>query len=140
MSFDIIGYSMGGQIAIFLNSVDNRLNRVIACALPLDTKKGLLQFGMNEEKAKRKGRNDMSDGYEDQLVGFVAGLLLGAAIGTTAALLSAPQSGRRTRRRLGRAALEIRKSTGGRFDDVAEEVRDRVDEVLKGARKRLGSE
>lgn len=82
----------------------------------------------------------MSEGQEDQLVGFVAGLLLGAAIGATAALLSAPQSGRRTRKKLGRAAMEIRKSTGDRFDEVADDVRNRVEEVLKGARKRLGSE
>lgn len=82
----------------------------------------------------------MSDGHEEQLVGFVAGLLLGAAIGATAALLSAPQSGRRTRRRIGRAATEIRRSTGDRFEDVATEVRGRVDEVLRGARSRLGSE
>ena len=82
----------------------------------------------------------MSDGHEDKLVGFVAGLLLGAAIGATAALLSAPQSGRRTRRKLGRAAVEIRQSTGDRWDDVSEDVRNRVDEALKGARKRLGSE
>ncbi len=82
----------------------------------------------------------MSEGTEDQLVGFVAGLLLGAAIGATAALLSAPQSGRRTRKKIGRAALEIRKSTGDRFDEVAEDVRTRVEDVLRGARKRLGSE
>jgi len=81
----------------------------------------------------------MSDGHEDQLVGFVAGLLFGAAIGATAALLSAPQSGRRTRRRLGRAAMEIKRSTGDRWEDVAEEVRARVDEVLQGARDRLGT-
>ena len=82
----------------------------------------------------------MSDGQEDQLVGFVAGLLLGAAIGATAALLSAPQSGRRTRRKIGRAALEIRKSTGDKWDDVAEEVKTKVDEALQVARKRVGSE
>ncbi len=82
----------------------------------------------------------MSEGHDDQLVGFVAGLLLGAAIGATAALLSAPQSGRRTRRKLGRAAVEIRKSSGDRWDDVAEEVRNRVDDALQGARKRLSSE
>ncbi|MGD2123237.1 MAG: YtxH domain-containing protein [Gemmatimonadota bacterium] len=82
----------------------------------------------------------MSEGSEDQLVGFVAGLLLGAAIGATAALLSAPQSGRRTRKKIGRAALEIRKSTGDRFEDVAEDVRARVEDVLKGARNRLSSE
>ncbi len=82
----------------------------------------------------------MSEGSEDQLVGFVAGLLLGAAIGATAALLSAPQSGRRTRKKIGRAALEIRRSTGDRFEEVAEDVRNRVDDVLRGARKRLSSE
>jgi gas vesicle protein len=74
------------------------------------------------------------------LVGFVAGLLLGAAIGATAALLSAPQTGRRTRKKIGRAAMEIRRSTGDRWDDVADEVKSRVDEVLQGARKRLGSD
>ncbi len=82
----------------------------------------------------------MSEGHDDQLVGFVAGLLLGAAIGVAAALLSAPQSGRRTRRKLGRAAVEIRQSSGDRWDDVAEEVRNRVDDALQGARKRLSSE
>jgi hypothetical protein len=86
-----------------------------------------------------KDREPMSDGAEDQLVGFVAGLLLGAAIGATAALLSAPQSGRRTRKRLGRTARELKKNTGDRFDDVAEEVRNRVDDALQGARKRLSS-
>jgi gas vesicle protein len=82
----------------------------------------------------------MSEGNEDQLVGFIAGLLLGAAIGATAALLSAPQSGRRTRRKLGRAAVGIRKTTGDRWDEVADDVRTRVDEALQGARKRLKSE
>ena len=81
----------------------------------------------------------MTEGHEEQLVGFVAGLLLGAAIGATAALLSAPQTGRRTRRRLGRAAMDIRKTTGDRWEDVAEEVRTRVDEVLQGARDRIGN-
>ncbi len=81
----------------------------------------------------------MSEGHGDQLVGFVAGLVLGAAIGATAALLSAPQTGRRTRRKLGRVAMEIKKSTGDRWEDVAEDVRVRVEEVLKGAKDRLGS-
>jgi gas vesicle protein len=82
----------------------------------------------------------MSENNGDQLVGFVAGLMLGAAIGATAALLSAPQSGRRTRKRIGKAAVGIKKSTGDRWDEVSEDVRTRVDEVLSGARKRLGSE
>ena len=82
----------------------------------------------------------MSENNGDQLVGFVAGLMLGAAIGATAALLSAPQSGRRTRKRIGKAAVGIKKSTGDRWDEVSEDVRTRVDEVLSGAKKRLRSE
>lgn len=82
----------------------------------------------------------MSDGRDDRLVGFLAGLLLGASIGATAALLSAPQSGRRTRRRIGRAAVGLKRTTGDRWDEVAEEVRARVDDALTGARKRLGNE
>ena len=81
----------------------------------------------------------MNEGYEDQLVGFVAGLMLGAAIGATAALLSAPQSGRKTRKRLGKKATELKKNTGDRWDEVADEVRTRVDDALQGARKRLSS-
>ena len=83
----------------------------------------------------------MSDGNGDQqLVGFVAGLMLGAAIGATAALLSAPQSGKRTRKRISKAALEIRKSTGDRWDDVADDLKARIDDAVKGAQRRLSSE
>ena len=81
----------------------------------------------------------MSDGRQDQLVGFVLGLLLGAAIGASAALLTAPESGRKTRKRLGKAAVEIRKSTGDRWEDLADEVKTRVDDAFSGARKRLGN-
>ena len=50
--FDVIGYSMGGQMAILLNSVDDRLNRVVACVAPLDVKEGSKMLGMNEDNAK----------------------------------------------------------------------------------------
>jgi gas vesicle protein len=82
----------------------------------------------------------MSDGNQDQLTGFVMGLLLGAAIGATAALLTAPQSGRRTRRKLGRTASQLKRNTGDRWDDLADEVKTRVDDALAGARKRIGND
>jgi len=50
--FDVIGYSMGGQMAILLNSVDDRLNRIVACVPPLDAQKGSKRIGMNEDNAK----------------------------------------------------------------------------------------
>ena len=81
----------------------------------------------------------MDSGQQDQLLGFVTGLILGVAIGATAAYLTAPQSGRRTRRRIGRAAFGVRKRTGDRWAELAEDVKGRVDEALSGARKRLGS-
>ncbi|MGB5821139.1 MAG: alpha/beta fold hydrolase [Saonia sp.] len=52
ISFDIVGYSMGGIMAIYLNSVDDRLNRVVVCVSPLDAKKSM-RLGLNEENAKK---------------------------------------------------------------------------------------
>jgi gas vesicle protein len=76
---------------------------------------------------------------ESQVFGFVSGLLLGALIGAGIALLAAPEPGRKTRKRLRRAAVELKKSTGSRLDDLADEMKGKVDEVMKGARSRFVS-
>jgi gas vesicle protein len=81
----------------------------------------------------------MSEGQQDQLVGFVTGLLLGAAIGATVAFLTAPQSGSRTRKKLGKTARGIRRNTTDRWDDLADDVKSRVDDALSGARKHLSN-
>jgi gas vesicle protein len=82
----------------------------------------------------------MDSDQERQAISFITGLALGAVIGAGVALLTTPQSGRRTRRRIRRAAGEIRDTATDRFDDMAEDVRERVDEALRGARKRLAPE
>ena len=46
--------------------------------------------------------------HEAQVTNFIAGLILGAIIGAGVAMLTAPQSGRRTRRRIQKAATGIR--------------------------------
>jgi gas vesicle protein len=79
----------------------------------------------------------MSRESDYQLGVFVSGLLLGALIGASAALLTAPESGTRTRRRLGRAAVRVRDRSGNRWGDLFEELRDRTDEAIRGAQKRL---
>jgi gas vesicle protein len=66
-------------------------------------------------------------------ISFVAGMLLGAVLGASLALLTAPQSGRKTRKRLIRAVSSAREVAGDRWEDLADEVQDAV----KAGRKRV---
>lgn len=79
----------------------------------------------------------MDQDHERQVANFISGLLLGAVIGAGVALLTAPRPGRKTRKRLKRAATDVRDSAGDRLDQLAEEVKGKVDEVVKSARGRL---
>jgi gas vesicle protein len=64
---------------------------------------------------------------------FLAGVLLGAVIGASMALLTAPQSGRKTRKRLIRAVSTAREGAVDRWDDLTGEVQDAV----RAGRKRI---
>ena len=77
--------------------------------------------------------------YEDnaRLVNFATGMLFGAVIGAGVALLMAPDSGRRTRRKISRAADDARHYAEDRWDDLTEDVRDRVGEAMEGAKRRF---
>jgi gas vesicle protein len=77
------------------------------------------------------------DEHSTQVVNFVTGLALGAVLGAGIALLTAPQSGRRTRRHIRRAAVDVRSQAGDRWEDLAEDVKNRVDDALSGARARI---
>lgn len=95
---------------------------------------------MGSQKQSQEEMTEMQ--YEDEsarIFNFVTGLLLGAVVGAGVALLLAPQSGRRTRRRIRRAAEDLRDSTADRWEALSGEVRGRVDEAVAGARKRAGS-
>lgn len=77
--------------------------------------------------------------YEESqhVASFMSGLLLGAVIGAGAALLMAPQPGRRTRRRIRRAAVDMRDTATDRLDELADEMKGKVDEAIRGARSRF---
>jgi len=77
--------------------------------------------------------------YDDeaQVFNFVSGLVLGVFLGAGIALLTAPESGRRTRRRLRRAAGDIRENATDRWEELADDVKGRVDDAFQGARKRF---
>lgn len=64
ITFDVVGYSMGGLMAIYLNSVDNRLNRIVVCVAPLgSTIKASMSLGLKEENAKKVEERFSSDIY-----------------------------------------------------------------------------
>ncbi len=79
---------------------------------------------------------EIHDESAGQMIPFLSGLVCGVAIGAAVALLVAPESGKKTRRRLQRAAGDLKETANDRWDEVAGDVRNRVEEVLDGARKR----
>jgi gas vesicle protein len=79
----------------------------------------------------------MDRGRERHIANFVTGPLLGAVIGAGVALLTAPGDGRKTRKRLKRAAAGVRDTASHRLDQLADEVKGKVDDVVRSARDRL---
>lgn len=66
---------------------------------------------------------------------FITGMALGALLGAGAALLMAPQSGRRTRRQITRTAEDWGDSASERLQDATEEVRRVAEDAIKVAEK-----
>jgi gas vesicle protein len=77
--------------------------------------------------------------YDDdaRVFNFISGLMAGAALGAGLALLMAPSAGKKTRKRITRGAEDLRERATDRWDELADDVRDRVDEALATARKRF---
>ena len=79
----------------------------------------------------------MDQDFEAHPMTFVSGFLLGAIVGAGIALLAAPEAGTRTRRKIRKVAGGLRDSAGDHWDDLAEDVKDKVDDAVRGARKRF---
>jgi len=77
--------------------------------------------------------------HEAQVLNFLSGLVLGAVIGAGVALLTAPEAGSRTRRRIRKVAGEARSTATDRWDDLADDVKVKVDDAIAGAKKRFTS-
>ena len=76
----------------------------------------------------------MHDSDRDAL-SFVVGLSLGALVGTSAALLLAPQSGRKTRRQLARKAEDLTETASEAIEDAMDEGRRIADRTAKETRR-----
>ncbi len=77
--------------------------------------------------------------YDDdaRAFNFLTGLICGAAIGAGAALLMAPTTGKKARKRLTRGAEDLKDRATDGWEELADDVRDRVDDALATARKRF---
>jgi len=75
--------------------------------------------------------------HEARVTNFISGLVLGAIIGAGVAMLTAPQSGRRTRRRIRKTATSIRDNAGDRWEELADDVKVKVDDAIEGARQKF---
>lgn len=70
---------------------------------------------------------------ESGAVNFVAGLAIGAVLGASIALLTAPQSGRRTRKHIVRAVANAKRSAEDDMDALA----GRVTRAARRRRRRI---
>ncbi len=66
---------------------------------------------------------------------FIAGLTIGALIGTVSAILLAPQSGRRTRKQIARKAENWSEAAADTVGEVREEAGRLVDRTKRDARR-----
>lgn len=74
--------------------------------------------------------------YDDDTgaVTFMSGVLFGALLGASVALLLAPNAGKKTRRKLIRGLSSAREEATGRWDDISDEVRSAVEAGRKKVR------
>ena len=77
--------------------------------------------------------------YEEEArrFNFVVGVVCGALVGAGVALVLAPGSGRKIRRRIERVAGDLKETAADRWDEVADELTGRVEEALRVARGKL---
>ena len=79
----------------------------------------------------------MSSESEREAVSFVSGLILGAIIGAGVAMLTAPQPGKKTRKRLKKSARRLQGTAADRLDELAGDIKGKVDEAVVASRTRL---
>jgi gas vesicle protein len=79
----------------------------------------------------------MDHDHEARTANFLSGVILGAVLGAGIALLMAPASGTKTRRRIRRVASDAKGAAGDRFDEFADDVKNKMEDAVQAARKRL---
>ena len=75
----------------------------------------------------------MSDSSSSSGFAFIAGLVVGGAIGAIAGLLFAPESGEETRKKVAVKSKEWADDMYNKFDDLKDSVTEVLEDVKQGA-------
>ena len=75
----------------------------------------------------------MSDSGSSSGFAFIAGLVVGGAIGAIAGLLFAPETGEETRKKVAVKSKEWADDVYNKFDDLKESVTEVLEDVKQGA-------
>jgi gas vesicle protein len=70
--------------------------------------------------------------------GFFLGLVLGAVVGATLAILFAPQEGEKVRNLLLEQGIDIRKRTEGTLDQLSGQAKERFNDAMATGRETYG--
>ena len=74
----------------------------------------------------------MSDNKSSSGFAFIAGLVVGGAVGAIAGLLFAPETGEETRKKVGVKSKELAEEFQSKFDDLKDSVSEVMEDVKKG--------
>lgn len=80
--------------------------------------------------------NQEPECHNNNILGFLAGLLIGGLAGAVTMLLLAPQSGKRTRMQIQQKGIELRDRTTGMMENAMAQVRLDRDKITMGGRRK----
>lgn len=80
--------------------------------------------------------NQEPEYHNNNILGFLAGLLIGGLAGAVTMLLLAPQSGEDTRMQIQEKGIELRDRTTGMIEDAMAQVRLNTNKITVGGRQK----
>lgn len=81
--------------------------------------------------------NENQSGTFTNILGILAGFLIGSLAGAIAMLLLAPQSGKETRKQIGQRGIELRDDATEMMDDAVTQMHTSANKFVSGGRKKL---
>lgn len=81
--------------------------------------------------------NENQSGTFTNILGILAGFLIGSLAGAVTMLLLAPQSGKETRKQIRQKGIELRDDATEMMDDAVTQMQTSANKIVSGGRKKL---